>query len=221
MRTKNRLGYAPVTVGFLLILLGVIILLAELNNNNLNGFNPSGWTSFYQFWVAIISFCFVAGAFLVVVGVVLLTRITNLFSHALLAGGFALIIFEASRLVIQVQGEGYLGIGWSDFQSYWSLGFFSFLVTGVFLVVVGIILGLHIRCKVGYVIITGGSAITLFGLFVLSANLATSLNYYPPDYLFSLQEAWNSIISYSLIVGVLLMIVGVVYFKWRWVQRSG
>jgi hypothetical protein len=144
-----------------------------------------------------------------------------LFSLALLAGGFALIIFEASRLVIQVQGEGYLGIGWSDFQSYWSLGFFSFLVTGIFLIVVGIILGLHIRHKVGYVIITGGSAITLFGLFMLSTNLATSLNYYPPDYLFSLQEAWNSIISYSLIVGVLLMIIGVVYLKWRRVQRSG
>jgi hypothetical protein len=221
MRTKNRLGYAPVAVGFLLIVLGVIILLVELSNNDLNGFNASSWTSFYQFWVAIISLCFVAGAFLVVVGVVSLTRITNLFSYALLAGGFALIILEVYRLVIQVQGEGYLGIGWSDFQSNWSLGFFSFLVTGIFLILVGIILGLRIRYKVGYVIMNAGSAIMLFGLFILSTNLATSLNYYPSDYLFSLQEAWNSIIYYSLIVGVLLMIIGVAYLKWRRVQKSG
>ena len=80
-----------------------------------------------------------------------------------------------------------------------------------FLIVLGIILGLKVRNQLGYVTITGGSAIMLVGASILATNLATTLNYYPPNYLFSLQAAWNSNVSYSLLVGGLIVIVGTLY----------
>ncbi|HMK94120.1 MAG TPA: hypothetical protein VK536_01845 [Candidatus Limnocylindrales bacterium] len=211
--TGSKWEYAPIAIGFLLILLGIGILIIELQNANLNGYNGSGWLSFYNFWVIIISFCFIAGAFLVVIGIFFWKRIANILSYALLAAGFALIILEVSRLLVQLGENNTLsssGIGWSNFQEYWSFGFFSFLMTGILLIILGAILGLQIKNKAGYVAVSVGLVTILFGLSLLSTNLATSLNYYPPNYLFSLKEAWNSTISYSLIAGTLIMIIGAI-----------
>ena len=211
---KDKRGYIPIVIGFFLIVLGIVTLILELQNANLNGYNPTGWLNFYDFWVIVISFCFIAGAFFVVIGIFFLRRITKMLSYALLAAGFALIIFEVSRLLIVLGENNRLsnsGIGWSDFQSHWSLSFFSFLATGVFLIVLGVILGLRFKFKVGYVILTVGFAVMLVGASVLAANLATSLNYYPPNYYFSLQEAWNTTISYFLMIGTLIIAMGTVY----------
>ena len=213
LSTKNEWGYAPIATGFLLIVLGIVILILELQNAKLNGYNGIGWLSFYNFWVVVISFCFIAGAFLVVIGLFFLKSIANILSYALLAAGFALIIFEVSRLLIQLGENNTLsrsGIGWSDFQEYWSFGFFSFLMAGIFLITLGVIFGLQVKNKAGYITVSGGLATILLGLSLLSTNLATSLNYYPPNYLFSLQEAWNSTISYSLIAGALILILGAI-----------
>ena len=216
---KNKRGYIPIIIGFFLVVLGIVTLILELQNANQNGYNPTGWLNFYDFWVIVISFCFIAGALLIVIGMFFLRRISNILSYALVAAGFALIVFEVSRLLIVLGENNTLsnsGIGWSDFQSYWSLGFFSFLSTSVFLTVFGVILGLGLRfkCKVGFVVVTGGFAIMLVGASVLATNLATSLDYYPSNYYFSLKVAWSTTISYFLIIGALIVVIGTGYLMW-------
>jgi heme/copper-type cytochrome/quinol oxidase subunit 2 len=136
-----------------------------------------------------------------------------------ITAGFSLIAIEAYKLAATLEGtyehfsasSGLVGIGWGNFQQYWALDFFSSLMAACFLIVLGIILGLKVRNKLGYVTIAGGVAIMLVGVSILAANLATSLNYYPPNYYFSLQVAWNTTISFFLIIGALLVVVGTVY----------
>lgn len=200
-------GYVLIAVGFLLIFITVAILTGALNNNR-NDF----WISFYHFWVQVVAFCLITGAFFVIVGVVYLFNIRNKWSYASITVGFGLVAFEATELAITLHGtQGPGGIGWDYFQKYWSLDLFSGLMAACFLIVLGIILGLKVRNKLGYVIITGGAAIMIVGASILAANLATSLNYYPPDYYFSLQVAWNTTISYFLIIGALVVAVGTAY----------
>ena len=211
LKTKDRRGYIPIVAGFTLIVLGIVILILELQNANLNGYNGSGWLSFYNFWVVVISFCFIAGAFSVVIGLFFLKRVVNISSYALLAAGFALIIFEASRLLIQLGENNTLtrnGIGWYGFQEYWSFGFFSFLTAGIFTIIVGVILGFQAKNKAGYITVSGGLAMILFGLSTLMVNLTThtSNNLYV-----NLQYSWSPAIAYSLTVGALICAVGTLY----------
>jgi hypothetical protein len=208
-QVRNKWGYAPIAGGLASILIAVVILNLELETNNSNYLN---YTVFYKFWVPIISFCLIAGAFFVVMGVAYLREIRNRWSYASITAGFSLIAIEAYRLAATLEGTyEQFGIGWSDFQQYWALDFFSVLMTGAFLIVLGIILGLKVRNKLGDVTITGGLAMMLVGASILAANLATSLNYYPPNYYFSLQVAWNATISFFLIIGALIVVVGTVY----------
>lgn len=208
-QVRNKWGYAPIAGGLASILIAVVVLNLELETNNSNYLN---YSVFYKFWVPIISFCLIAGAFFVVIGVVYLRKIRNKWSYSSITGGFTLIAIEAYKLAATLEGtHEQFGIGWSDFQQYWALGFFSVLMAGLFLIVLGIILGLRIRNKPGYVTIAGGLAIMLVGASILAANLATSLNYYPPNYYFSLQVAWNTTISFFLIIGAIFVVVGTVY----------
>ena len=209
-QVRNKWGTVSVAEGFFLILIAVVILMLELDANNSNYLN---YTVFYKSWVPIISFCLVAGAFFVVTGVVYLRKIRNKWSYASITAGFTLIAFEAYKLAATLEGTyGQHGIGWGDFQQYWALAFFSGLMAACFLIVLGIILGLKVKNKLGYVTITGGLAIMLVGASILAANLATSLNYYPPNYYFSLQVVWNTTISIFLITGALIVVAGTGYF---------
>jgi hypothetical protein len=208
-QVRNKWGYLPVAEGCFLIFAAIAILMLELQTNSSNYLN---YTVFYKFWVPIISLCLIAGAFSVVIGVVYLRKIRNRWSYASITAGFSLIAFEAYKLAATLEGTyEQFGIGWSDFQQYWALYFFSGLMAACFLIVLGIILGLKIKNKLGYVTITGGFAIMLVGASILAANLATSLNYYPPNYYFSLQVAWNTTISNFLIAGALIVAVGTAY----------
>jgi len=202
----NDWGWAPVAVGFFVILITIFIFLESLNPTNYT----FHYTTFTNFWFPLVSFLFIAGAFLVVVGAVYLRNIRSKWSYASIIVGFSLLaidMFELIGAVKSMQGE----IDWGDFQQFWSLNFFSGLMAACFLIVIGIILGLKARNKLGYVIITGGFAVMAVGIAVLAANLATSLNYYPPNYYFSLQVAWNTTISYFLTIGALIVAVGTVY----------
>lgn len=191
----------------MLIFITVAVLTGALNNNR-NDF----WISFYHFWVQVVAFCLITGAFFVVIGVMYLFNIRNKWSYASITVGFGLVAFEATDLAITLRGtQGPGGIGWDYFKKYLALELFSGLMAAYFLIVLGIILGLKVRNKLGYVIITGGAAIMLVGAFILAANLATSLNYYPPDYYFSFRIAWNNIISYFLIIGALIVAAGAAY----------
>ncbi|MGA2385326.1 MAG: hypothetical protein ABSG33_02200 [Candidatus Bathyarchaeia archaeon] len=208
-QVRNKWGYLPVAEGCFLIFAAIAILMLELQTNNSN---YSNYTVFYKFWIPIISLCLIAGAFSVVIGVAYLRRIRNRWSYASITAGFSLIAIEAYKLAATLEGTyEQFGIGWSDFQQNWAPYFFSGLMAACFLIVLGIILGLKVRNKLGYVTITGGLAVMLVGASILAANLATSLNYYPPNYYFSLQVAWNTSISDFLIVGALIVAVGIVY----------
>jgi hypothetical protein len=208
-QVRNKWGYAPIAGGLASILIAAVILNLELETNSSNYLN---YTVFYKFWVPIISFCLIAGAFFVVIGVVYLREIRSKWSYASIGAGFTLIAIEAYRLAFTLEGTyEQFGIGWSNFQQYWALDFFSVMMAGAFLIVLGIILGLRVRNKLSYVTITDGLAIMLVGASILASNLATSLNYYPPNYYFSLQVAWNTTISFFLIIGAFFVVVGTVY----------
>lgn len=206
---SRKWGNVSVADGFFLAFVGFVTLILELQTNSSNYLN---YTVFYKFWVPVISFCFIAGSFFVVLGVAYLKKIGSKWSYAFITAGFALIAVEASKLAVTLQSTyEEFGIGWGDFQQQWSLYFFSVLMAACFLIALGIILGLNVKGKLGYITIVGGSAVMLDGAAIFSANLATSLNYYPPNYLFSLQVAWNSSISLFLVVGAGLVALGTGY----------
>jgi hypothetical protein len=208
-QTINDWGWAPLVVGFFVILITIFIFLESLNPTNYT----FHYTAFTDFWFPLVSFLFIAGAFLVVIGAVYLRNIRSKWSYASITAGFSLLaidMFELIDAIKTLQGE----IDWGDFQQYWSLNFFSGLMAAGFLIVVGIILGLKLRNKLGYVIITGGFALMAVGVTVLASNLVTTLDYYPPHYYVSLQEAWNTAISYFLIIGALIVVIGTGYLTW-------
>jgi len=205
-QTINDWGWAPLVVGFFVILITIFIFLESLNPTNYT----FHYTAFTDFWFPLVSFLFIAGAFLVVIGAVYLRNIRSKWSYAAITVGFSLLaidMFELIAAIKSMRGE----IDWGDFQQYWSLNFFSGLMAAGFLIVVGIILGLKLRNKLGYVIITGGFALMAVGVTVLASNLVTTLDYYPPHYYVSLQEAWNTTISYFLVIGALIEALGTVY----------
>ena len=213
-QATNKWGLAPVAAGLFLILVSVFIFLQAINN-----YNYTNYITFYNFWFPLLSFCFVVGAFFIVIGMVYLRNIRSKWSYASIIAGCSLIAIDMYELAATIKSiRGFDGsivmVGWGDFQQHWSVDFFSGVMAACFLIVIGIILGLKVRNKLGYVIITGGFAVFFVGITVLAANLATSLNYYPPNYYFSLQVAWNTAISYLLVIGALIVAVGTGYLIW-------
>ena len=166
----NDWGWAPVSVGFFVIFITVFIFLESLNPTNYT----FHYTTFTNFWLPLVSFLFIAGAFFVVIGAVYLRNIRSKWSYASITAGFCILAFDMFELIAAIknmQGE----IDWGDFQQYWSLNFFSGLMAACFLIVFGIIPGLKIRNKLGYVIVTGGFATMAIGVTVLAANLVKTL----------------------------------------------
>ena len=78
----------------------------------------------------------------------------------------------------------------------------------------GIILGLKVRGKLGYITIAGGLAVILYGISILMVNLEIIFDYQwapPVSNWFILQQSWAPIISYTLIAGALSVAVGTGY----------
>jgi hypothetical protein len=211
LQIRNKwAGFISIIGGFASILIAVFIFLQAINN-----YDYTDYTAFYNFWFPLVSFCFVASAFFMVIGIIYLRNIRGKWSYASIAAGCSLIAIVMYELAATIKSTRFNGsvvmAGWDDFQQHWSLDFFSGVMAACFFIVLGIILGLKVKNKLGYVIITGGFAVMFVGISVLAANLATSLNYYPPNYYFSLQVAWNTTISYSLIAGASIVAVGTAY----------
>ena len=127
----------------------------------------------------IIAYSIVAGTFVAVIGVAILRKITNKLSYASIVGGFILILIDVYTLFINWVKPNINIIGFDNF-SIFSVSFFSYLMAGAFLIVIGIILGSTVRNKLGYVSIAGGLALILIGASVLMVNLEshTSPNWY-------------------------------------------
>lgn len=207
---KDKRGYIPVATGLFLILIASFIFLQAINN-----YGYTNYTVFYNFWFPLVSFCFVAGAFSIIIGIVYLRNIRSKWSYASIIVGCSLLAIAMYELAATIKSTSFSGrivmITWGDFQQHLSLDFFSGVMAACFFMVLGIILGLKVKNKIGYAIIAGGFAVLLVGITVLAANLVTSLNYHPPNYYFSLQIAWNATISYFLIIGALMIIAGIGY----------
>ena len=206
---RNKWGYAPIAGGLALILLGVVALVIQLvvNSDLFTGISYLDRFNFWYFWAPIISYSLIAGAFLAVIGIAILTGIRNKLSYASIACGFILILIEAYTLLTNWVESNINIIGFDNFSSF-SASFFSYLIAGVFLMVLGIIVGLRVRNRLAYVSITGGLAILLIGVPTLMVNLA-AINFFIN--LYNLRESWGPIISYSLIVGAFFVVVGTVY----------
>ena len=107
-------------VGFFVILITVFIFLESLNPTDYT----FHYTTFTNFWFPLVSFLFIAGAFLVVIGAVYLRNIRSKWSYASITVGFSLLAIDMFELIAAIKSM--LGeIDWGDFQQYWSLNFFS------------------------------------------------------------------------------------------------
>ena len=115
---------------------------------------------FWYYWALVITFLLIAGALTTVVGVLIARKITNIFSIASIAGGFLLISLDSYSLLVDWVRPMVNSIGLSNFLGWQAggiaAGFFSWLMAGVFLVILGIILGLRVRSKLGIASVAGG-----------------------------------------------------------------
>ena len=140
-------------------------------------------------------------------------KISNIFSYVLITGGFILTIIDVNSLFVNWVKPNINVIGFDNFSSF-SVSFFSYLMSGAFLIVLGIILGLKVRGKLGFITIAGGLAVLLYGVSILMVNLEIIFDYQwapPVSDWFILQQSWAPVISYSLIAGALLVAVGTGY----------
>jgi len=207
LRTKNKWGYAPISVGLWLIILGLAILIFNIGNNQFSAYGYSNRDNFWYFQAPIIAYSIVSGSFITVIGVAILRKITNILSYVSITVGFVLTIIDVNSLFVNWVKPNINIIGFDNFSSFSSL-FFSYLVAGAFFMVLGIMLGLKLRGKLGYVTITGGLAVMLVGISVLMVNLEYHTS---PDWYLNLRLSWAPIISYSLITGMLIEVVGALY----------
>jgi hypothetical protein len=134
-QATNKWGLAPVVAGLFLILISVFIFLHAINN-----YNYTNYVTFYNFWFPLVSFCFVAGAFFIVIGIVYLRNIRSKWSYASITAGCSLIAIDMYELAATIKStRGFNGsiamIAWGDSQHHWSLAFFSGIMTACFFIV--------------------------------------------------------------------------------------
>jgi hypothetical protein len=206
---RNKWGYAPIATGLGLVLLGVVTLTVQLIvNGDLFSFtNYADRFNFWYFWAPIISYSLIVGAFLAVVGIAIFRGIRNILSYASITGGFILILIDVYTLFVNWVKPNINVIGYDDFSSF-SVGLFSYLMAGAFFMVLGIIVGLRVKGKLGYVSISGGLALVLIGVSILLVNLGDHTS---QDWYLNLRLSWEPFISYSLIAGTLFVAVGTAY----------
>jgi hypothetical protein len=147
------------------------------------------------------------GAFLAVVGIAIFIGIRNILSYTSITGGFILILIDVYTLFINWVKPNINIIGYDNFSSF-SLSFFSYLMAGAFFMILGIIVGLRVKGKLGYVSLTGGLALILIGVSILMVNLGDHTS---PNWYLNLRLSWEPVISYSLIAGALFVSVGTAY----------
>ncbi len=204
-QVRNKWGYAPIAVGLALIFFGIIILVVSIVTN---GITYETAHFFWHFLAPLISYSLVVGSFVTVIGLAILRKITNVFSYVSITCGFILIIIDVYTLLINSIYPYINDIGFDNLNT---VSLFSYLMAGAFFMTLGIIIGLRVRGKIGYVSIAGGLALILLGVSILWFNLEThtSSNLY-----LNLRLSWAPAISYSLIAGTFFAVVGTAYLIW-------
>ncbi len=205
-QVRDKWGYASISCGIALILVGVFIFVIAFVTNNII---YETRYSFWDYWAPVAMYLMITGAFLAAVGKEYLVRARSRWGYmgyVWIASGFISIIIDISQLLDWIHRSINV-LGFENFSMI-SESFFSYLMESLFFIIVGLILGLKTRNKLAYITIAGGLAIMLVGISVLLNNLAYHLS---THYYLNLQLSWAPIISYSLIIGSILVVIGTVY----------
>jgi hypothetical protein len=218
-RLRNKWGYIPMAAGFILMAVGVRVLVTHvIINNELAA--PNGYFWFY--WAPIITTLLIAGAISTVAGLLIHLKNRNILSYASVAGGFLLIIFDSYFLIRVWTRETFPTIGISNFSELQSggvaVGFFSWLMAGVFLVIFGIILGLRVRSRWGATSIAGGSVLFLLAFCLIALDVIATAAIDPVFGLSDFRwyffwENFTSVIPISLLIGGFLLFLGMILMR--------
>jgi len=214
---RNNLGYIPIVAGFILIAVGVIILVAQVVMTNALAI-PNWYFWFY--WAPIIAVLLIAGAISTITGLLIQMKTRNILSYALVAGGFLVVIFDSYFLVGDWVRDYVNSMGISNFYPIQAGGFFSWLMTGVFLVIFGIILASRVRSRWGITSIAGGSVLLFLAFCLIALDVITTIAIDP---VYGLQDFrwyffWDNFtpaIPLSLVMGCFFVFLGVILIRKR------
>jgi hypothetical protein len=219
-QARNRWGYIPIVAGFAIIAIGIITLYIHVVvNNELAGPNSYFW----YYWALVIAFLLIAGSVTTVVGVLISRKISNIFSIALVAGGFLIISLHSYFLLVGWVRPMVNSIGLSNFLGWQAggiaVGFFSWLMAGVFLVILGIILGLKVKNSWGIASVAGGIVLMILSMSVLILDVATTIAIDPQNGFhdfrwFFFWDNFHPIIVFSLMIGLFFVVLGVMLIKY-------
>lgn len=215
-QVRNKWGYIPIVTGFLLIAIGTVILIIHaVVNNELSGMGTAyaHRFDFWFYWAPKITFFLIAGALFAVFGIIILRKSTSIWSYISVAGGFLLIAIDSYFLIVNWVKDNINIIGLYNFYLI-STSFFSILMAGVFLIALGIILGLGVRNKWGITSVASGLVLILLGMSLLIINIETTIDIDPVGRIASFRwyffwQILEPIIPFSLIIGVFFMFLGI------------
>ena len=217
---RSILGYIPMVAGFILMAVGVRVLVTHVIINN--ELAAPNWY-FWFYYAPIITTLLIAGAISTVAGLLIHMKNRNILSYASVAGGFLLIIFDSFLIGVWTR-ETFPTIGTSNFSELQSggvaIGFFSWLMAEVFLVIFGIILGLKVRSRLGITSITGGSVLFLLASCLIALDVIATAAIDPVFGLSDFRwyffwENFTPAIPLSLVIGSFLVFVGVLLIRKR------
>lgn len=220
-RLRNKWGYIPMVLGFILMVVGVRLLVTHVVVNN--ELVAPNWY-FWFYWAPLIAALLIAGAISTVTGLLIHLKIRNILSYALVVVGFLLIIFDSYFLVGVWVRDMFPVIGISNFFELQSggvaVGFLSWIIAGVFLAIFGIILGLRVRSRWGITLIVGGLVLLVLAFSLIALDVITTAAIDP---VFGLRdfrwyffwENFTPVIPLSIVMGGFLVFVGVLLMRKR------
>jgi len=220
-RLRNKWGYIPMVLGFILMVVGVRLLVTHVVVNN--ELVAPNWY-FWFYWAPLITALLIAGAISTVTGLLIHLKIRNILSYALVVVGFLLIIFDSYFLVGVWVRDMFPVIGISNFFELQSggvaVGFLSWIIAGVFLAIFGIILGLRVRSRWGITLIVGGLVLLVLAFSLIALDVITTAAIDP---VFGLRdfrwyffwENFTPVIPLSIVMGGFLVFVGVLLMRKR------
>ena len=214
-RLRNKWGFIPIAVGFILIAVGVEMLVTHVMLNTEH--DPNWYVWFY--YAPLTTTLLIAGAISTIAGLIVYKKIEDIESYAFVAGGFLLIIFDF-YLLVGVWVRKFDSFTIEYFYSNQAVGFFSWLMAGIFLVALGIILGLRVRRRWGITSIAGGSLLLFLAFLLILLDVLATIAIDPVLGLSDFRwyffwENFTPVIPLSLVVGGVLVSVGVLLVRKR------
>ncbi len=210
--STNRLGYLPIAIGLSLIIFAALLLFLQVCLNDVLSGSSQAYAKrfdFWLFWAPIITISLIVGSLFAVLGIAILKRIKSKLSYLLITAGFVLISINAYQLFFTFIIPGINSIGLSNLDS---VTFFSLLMAGLFLELLGVIFGLSVGNRLSSASLTGGFVLILMGIFFLIFDVAITLSIDPQGGFgafrwFYFWQNFHPLIPFSLIIGIVLILI--------------